>query len=141
MDLVYSVLNHARKSLHVHEFVVASLKVALLEANAHGQDVVIWYLGSLRPPLLPVRQMTLVEAMGNVASPDSNMLARESEWAGHDLENEVTASQSCYERREQHDAPQCLVWGGELERRCGGYGRISILSPWPWPSHSFSAPC
>ena len=44
-----------------------SLEVALPEANAHRQYVVIWYLGSFRPPLLPVRQMTLVEAAGNIA--------------------------------------------------------------------------
>jgi hypothetical protein len=71
---------------------MTGLDVTLLEANAHGQYVVIWYLGSLRPPLLPVRQMTLVEAMGNIASSYSFMLMRESERAGHDLEDETTAS-------------------------------------------------
>jgi hypothetical protein len=71
---------------------MTSLDVALLEANPHGQYVVIWYLGSLSPPLLPVRQMTLVEAMGNVTSPYSFMLVRESERAGHGLKDETAAS-------------------------------------------------
>ena len=108
---------------------MASLEVALLEANAHRQYVVIWYLGSLRPPLLPVRQMTLVEAVGNVASPYSHMLVRESERAGHGLKDETTASQSCHERREQHDASQCPAgrWGARGEGRC--HRHISILSP------------
>jgi hypothetical protein len=108
---------------------MASAEVALLEANAHRQYVVIWYLGSLRPPLLPVRQMTLVEAVGNVASLYSHMLVRESERAGHGLKDETTASQSCYERREQHDASQCRAgsWGAREEGR--GHRYISILSP------------
>ena len=107
---------------------MASLEVALLEANAHRQYVVIWYLGSLRPPLLPVRQMTLVEAVGNVASPYSHMLVRKSERASHGLKDETTASQSCHERREQHDASQCPAgsWRSQEEGRCPG--RISILS-------------
>jgi hypothetical protein len=71
---------------------MASLEVGLLEANAHGQDVVIWHLGSLSPPLLPVRQMTLMKVVGNVASPYSHILASDSERAGYGRKDETTAS-------------------------------------------------
>jgi hypothetical protein len=111
---------------------MASLDVALLEANAHRQYVIIWYLGSLRPPLLPVRQMTPVEAVGNVASPYSHMLVRESKRAGQGLKDETTASQSCNERREQHDASSQYSAGSWRAREEGrGHRHISILSPWP----------
>jgi hypothetical protein len=37
--------------LHVHEFIMASLNIALLQANTHGQDLSVWHLRSLGPLL------------------------------------------------------------------------------------------
>lgn len=55
--------------LQVHKFVMASFQVTLLQANAHGQDLAVWHLGSLTPLSFPVRQMTLMKPVrgGNFA--------------------------------------------------------------------------
>ena len=42
---------------------MTSLEIALLQTNAHGQNLVVWNFASLLPLSLPVRQMTLVKGM------------------------------------------------------------------------------
>ena len=82
---------------------MAGLEVALLKANAHGQDLVVWNLASLLPLSLPVRQVAL---MKGVCSRNFTLSLNPSSLvgnrAGNSLENEST-SQSGHKRLKQHD--------------------------------------
>ena len=82
---------------------MTSLKVALLEANAHGQNLMIRDLVSLLPSCLPVRQMSLVKRVGGrdfTLSLDSSELRRQR--TSNSLEDKTT-SQGDDKRLKQHD--------------------------------------
>jgi hypothetical protein len=82
---------------------MTSLKVALLETNAHGQNLVIRDLISLLPLSFPVRQMTLVESVGGrdfTLSLNSSELRRQR--TSSSLEYEATG-QDGDKRVKQHD--------------------------------------
>ena len=94
---------------------MASLEIALLQANAHWQDLSVRHLGPLSPLLRPVGQMTLVEAVGGrnfTLCPRSSILVRER--TGHGLEDEA-ASQCCHKGLEQHDVS---FSDDEFEEKC-----------------------
>jgi hypothetical protein len=82
---------------------VTSLKVALLETNAHGQNLMIRDLVSLLPLCLPVRQMSLVESVGGrdfTFSLNSSELGRQR--TSNSLEDETTGHGG-NNRLKQHD--------------------------------------
>ncbi len=84
---------------------MASLKVALLETNAHGQNLMIRDFVSLLPLCPPVRQLSLMESVGGrdfTLSLDPSELGRHR--SSSSLEDE-TASQGDDERLKQHDGP------------------------------------
>ena len=86
---------------------MASLEVALLQANTHGQNLSVWQFRSLRPLFQPVRQMTL---MKTVRGRNFALCTNSSIWwkrAGQSPKEEAT-SQGSHERMEQHDASVCL---------------------------------
>lgn len=83
---------------------MASFQVALLQTNAHWQDLGVWHFRFLGPVLLPARQMTFVESVRSrnfAFCPDACCLMWE--WASHSLEDEA-AGKSCHKRMKQHDA-------------------------------------
>ena len=64
MPISSTILAHYDfQCLHVHKFIMALLDIALLQANAHGQDLGLWHLRSLGPLLRPLGQMALVKAV------------------------------------------------------------------------------
>jgi hypothetical protein len=63
MEVSQILSPYENQFLHLHEFVMASLEVALLQTNAHGQNLVVWNFASLLPLSLPVRQVALVKGV------------------------------------------------------------------------------
>ena len=104
---VYFQANKSRRNwaLHIHEFLMTSFHVALLEADSHWKNTILWYFGSLRPFLLPLRMMTLMKTVGDLTSSyrsNCGLSRAHLDRTSQRLQYETAASKSCYEGRKQH---------------------------------------
>ena len=114
---------------HLHQPVVTSLKIVLLQADSHGKHLTAWNLRLLRPLLTPLRQMALMQA---VRCRDLSLC---SDGVGDGtcqrLEDEAT-SQNSNKRAHQH--------GSEDEKRGFGKTRVEESSAGSFMSFMFSIP-
>ena len=117
---------------------MTSLKVTLLETNAHGQNLMIRYLVSLLPLCLPVRQMSLVKSVGGrdfTLSLHSSELGRQR--TSNSLEDETT-SQGGDKRLKQHDGSLFGVSLARPKERRGEGGKSDLLSKIRGSSHTYT---
>ena len=95
---------------------MALLDIALLQANAHGQDLGLWHLRSLGPLLRPLGQMALVKAVRGW-----DFTPGDSERTSYSLEHKA-AGQGSDDGLEQHSA-LLLFRSPRTKEQCRGAGR------------------
>lgn len=84
----------------IHQLVMTSLQVGLLQPNAHGKNSIGRHLGSLRPLVAPVSSMSLVEGMSRRDVTVSQRTIT-SNWASHDLKGQ-TGCETCQKQTAKH---------------------------------------
>jgi hypothetical protein len=108
--------------LHVHKLFIASLQVALLQTNSHGQDLSVWEFRFLAPALSQLRQMTLVKIVRGRNFTLCSDFSERGQRAAKDVKGEATG-QGHHEILNQHESlflsPKAVVDVCEREYESG----------------------